>query len=177
MGAGEKKLATGQIGNVASTVATGIGPGTIAGAGKGIAGYMQGKALDKAVAQGEISPQGAQQMMNAGNKPKGKSKGPKKLIKSANKPQQESNTSNLYTEQMFNPAQVANELVQNVLADPTGGALQQIAAIAPSIQAHPDIVAFTQQLQGQAAQAQGGAAGIPTTQMQQGQLPVGPLPA
>ena len=152
MGTAEKDLAKGQVGNVASAAATGAGVGTVFSALKGGAGYMQQKALDKAVQQGEISPQGAQQMMNAGNKPKGKSKGPKKLIKSSNKA--------LAMEQIFNPAQVANELAANILNDPTGTVLQQIVAISPSIQMHPQVAAFAQQLQQQQQAAMGQQMGV-----------------
>ena len=126
-----------------------IGPGAALTVGEFGAGHMQKRAMDKAVKAGEISAQDAQAELAASAKPK--SKGKTKLIKSSSKPKKEAtdinNMGEVYMEQMFNPSQVANELVAYAVSGQAP--LEWVIANVPSIQNHPQVVQFAQQLQGQ----------------------------
>jgi hypothetical protein len=151
-GAAAAKTAAGTsvgIGKLSTNIANPVG--TVAGIGEFGAGMMQAKHMQKAVDAGEISAQDAQAELAASAKPKGDRK--TKLIKSSSKPKKEAtdinNMGEIYMEQMFNPSQVANEVAAYAISDPAGATLEWAIANVPSIQNHPQVVQFAQQLQGQ----------------------------
>ena len=178
-GAAAAKTAAGTsvgIGKLSTNIANPVG--TVAGIGEFGAGMMQAKHMQKAVDAGEISAQDAQAELAASAKPT--SKGKTKLIKSSSKPKKEStdinNMGEIYMEQMFNPAQVANEVAAYAISDPSGATLQWTITNIPSIESHPQVAQFAQQLQAQ-VEAEAAEGVVPANQMQAGQLPVGTLPA